>query len=58
MIDVVCFCGCSYSFLGDAGACPDCGEVASMPSTGSSDHTEHEPLDPPRVDLAEDDLAA
>jgi hypothetical protein len=26
MIDVVCFCGCSYSFADDVGACPECGE--------------------------------
>jgi hypothetical protein len=30
MADVACFCGCSYSFYGDAGACPHCGEVATL----------------------------
>jgi hypothetical protein len=30
MIDVVCFCGCSYSFVGDAGTCPRCGELVSF----------------------------
>jgi hypothetical protein len=30
MIDVVCFCGSSYSFVGDAGACPQCGEHVSF----------------------------
>jgi hypothetical protein len=30
MIDVVCFCGCSYSFGGDEGACPQCGEIATL----------------------------
>jgi hypothetical protein len=26
MINVVCFCGCAYSFAGDVGSCPQCGE--------------------------------
>jgi hypothetical protein len=30
MADVACFCGCVYSFDGDAGACPGCGEVATL----------------------------
>jgi hypothetical protein len=30
MIEVACFCGCLFSFDGDAGACPRCGEVASV----------------------------
>ena len=30
MTDVACFCGCSFSFDGGAGACPKCGEVASV----------------------------
>jgi hypothetical protein len=30
MTDVACFCGCCFSFDGDAAACPRCGEVASM----------------------------
>jgi hypothetical protein len=30
MTDVACFCGCCYSFAGGAGACPRCGEVASV----------------------------
>lgn len=30
MTDVACFCGCLYSFDGGAGACPKCGEVASV----------------------------
>jgi hypothetical protein len=29
MTDVACFCGCFFSFGGGAGACPQCGEVAS-----------------------------
>ena len=30
MTDVACFCGCCYSFVGGAGACPSCGEVATV----------------------------
>jgi hypothetical protein len=30
MTDVACFCGCFFSFDGGAGACPKCGEVASV----------------------------
>jgi hypothetical protein len=30
MIEVACFCGCCFSFDGDAAACPRCGEVASV----------------------------
>jgi hypothetical protein len=30
MADVACFCGCLFCFDGDAGACPGCGEVASV----------------------------
>ena len=30
MAEVACYCGCSYSFYGDAGACPRCGEVATL----------------------------
>jgi hypothetical protein len=26
MINVVCYCGCAYSFAGDAGSCPRCSE--------------------------------
>ena len=26
MIDVACLCGCAYSFSGDLGVCPECGE--------------------------------
>jgi hypothetical protein len=38
MIDVVCFCGNSYSFIGNGGACPRCGELVTMPSA-SADQT-------------------
>jgi hypothetical protein len=30
MTDVACFCGCLFSFNGDAGACSRCGRVASV----------------------------
>jgi len=30
MADVACFCGSLYSFDGGAGACPGCGEVATV----------------------------
>jgi len=30
MAAVACFCGCSFSFDGGAGACPRCGEVARL----------------------------
>ena len=30
MTDVACFCGCLFSFNGGAGACPKCGEAASV----------------------------
>jgi hypothetical protein len=30
MADVACFCGRLFSFDGDAGACPECGKVASV----------------------------
>jgi hypothetical protein len=28
--DVACFCGCAYTFAGDTGACPRCGEVCEL----------------------------
>ncbi len=30
MIEVACFCGCCYSFDGGGGACPTCGEYATV----------------------------
>ena len=30
MAQVACFCGSCFSFDGGAGACPKCGEVASL----------------------------
>ena len=37
MIDVVCFCGSSYSFVGDAGVCPQCGEHVGFARHSASD---------------------
>jgi len=36
MADVACFCGCLYSFHGGAGACPECGEDATVITTAAS----------------------
>ncbi len=30
MTDVACFCGCLYSFPGEVGVCPKCGEYACL----------------------------
>jgi hypothetical protein len=30
MAKVACFCGCTFSFDGGAGACPRCGEAVSL----------------------------
>ncbi len=30
MTDVACFCGCLYSFSGEVGVCPKCGDYASL----------------------------
>ena len=40
MADVACFCGCVYSFDGHAGACPGCGEVATLTVARASAGTE------------------
>jgi hypothetical protein len=40
MADVACFCGCVYSFDGHAGACPGCGEVATLTVGRASAGTE------------------
>ncbi len=37
MINVICFCGSAYSFTGDIGACPECGEQVSF---GRASNTE------------------
>ncbi len=30
MADVACFCGCCFSFVGDVGACPECGDAVTL----------------------------
>jgi hypothetical protein len=35
MINVVCYCGCEYSFTDDMGRCPRCGEHVFL--TGESE---------------------
>jgi predicted ATP-dependent serine protease len=46
MADVACFCGCVYSFEGAAGACPKCGEWATVTGgpvvTGYGQRSQHE----------------
>jgi hypothetical protein len=39
MVKAACFCGCVYSFDGDAGDCPWCGERASVRDTGPTSTT-------------------
>jgi hypothetical protein len=40
MADVACFCGCFCSFDGAKGACPQCGEIASVASRPAPESTE------------------
>ena len=44
MIDVACFCGRRYSFSGDTGVCPHCGEwvTAARPSVEDEQHKRDE----------------
>jgi predicted ATP-dependent serine protease len=56
MIDVSCFCGCVYSFRGDIGVCPQCGEYAtfSRVTTAEAWQMRHEldgVLDPSTAEL-------
>jgi hypothetical protein len=48
MTDVACFCGCVYSFYGHAGACPGCGEVATLTVGRASAGTERGQQEQPR----------
>jgi hypothetical protein len=43
MTDVACFCGCVYSFGGDAAACPRCGEIAIIRSPSPTPPRRPEP---------------
>ena len=38
MTDVACFCGCQYSFEGDAGTCPRCGKCAIVRTSSPVTH--------------------
>jgi hypothetical protein len=63
MIDVVCFCGNSYSFIGNAGACPHCGEVVTFarvsPSqTEASSGQRDAPATPSLDEQRPEDMAA
>lgn len=56
MAEVACFCGCLYSFDGGAGACPECGEYATVTAglragTGGQEMIIQSPYDD--VELAE-----
>jgi acyl-CoA synthetase (AMP-forming)/AMP-acid ligase II len=60
MAEVACFCGCLYSFDGGAGACPRCGECATVTagtraSTGGHNMIIQSPHDD--IELAEIPLA-
>lgn len=50
MTDVACFCGRLYSFDGGAGACPRCGEVATVSTRSAFMSTDrghqHAPAEP------------
>lgn len=37
MTDVACFCGRCYSFWGDAGVCPGCGECAALDGVSAAE---------------------
>lgn len=59
MINVVCFCGCSYSFAGDTGACPECGEPVTFVRASADEIPEQrEPVSPPASEPAPHELAA
>jgi transcription initiation factor IIE alpha subunit len=55
MIEVICFCGSAYSFAGDAGACPQCGEQVSFARASNAQPQEIEDrLDHLSTRLADD----
>jgi uncharacterized Zn finger protein (UPF0148 family) len=49
MADVACFCGCLYSFDGGAGACPRCGEYATVSTEPALTRTKRGQLREQRV---------
>jgi len=51
MTEVACFCGSVYSFSGDIGLCPQCGEYAGF--TRASDEEERQMRDELSLVLAE-----
>jgi hypothetical protein len=51
MADVACFCGCFCSFDGAKGACPQCGEIASV-ATGSAPESTEQARPEHRVPIA------
>jgi predicted ATP-dependent serine protease len=54
MTHVAYFCGCCYSFVGDVGVCPRCGEYTTF--TTVTPDEEHQMRDELRLLL--DDVAA
>ncbi|MFZ0089018.1 MAG: hypothetical protein WAL63_05910 [Solirubrobacteraceae bacterium] len=40
MTDVACFCGCSFSFAGEIGMCPRCGEGVTLTLAAAADAAE------------------
>ena len=45
MADVACFCGYRYSFDGDSGACPSCGESTLLPTANAHERALSEELE-------------
>jgi hypothetical protein len=45
MADVACFCGYGYSFDGDSGACPSCGESTILPTAPAYERALSEELE-------------
>jgi hypothetical protein len=62
MINVVCFCGCSFSLAGDTGACPQCGEPITLGGVSTTEvpqtREESGPLNRSARDRRDDELAA
>jgi hypothetical protein len=51
MIDVACFCGCSFSFESSAAACPKCDEVATVSVGPQFKVTGHSQPEQPAAEL-------